>query len=55
MNELRNEWRGLRVKGQTRNRGEKKGAPGLCSPQETNLSAEYTCTFISLYIKYNKV
>lgn len=31
MNELRNEWRGLRVKGQTRNRGERKGAPGSLS------------------------
>lgn len=27
----------------------------LCLPQETNLSADYTCTFISIYIKYNKV
>lgn len=48
-------------KGRTRNRGNKKGAPGslslpaLCLPQETNLSADYTCTFISIYIKYNKV
>ena len=31
MNELRNEWRGLRVKGRTRNGGERKGAPGSLS------------------------
>lgn len=42
-------------KGQARNRGNRSvllvaSLLALRLPQETNLSADYTCTFISIYI-----